>query len=57
MTQFGTNSTTVWHEFLIHSPSTTLIAPSQKDSLDNQKFTRCVDIVQGFLTPGSDAGK
>jgi hypothetical protein len=42
---------TVWHEFPIHSLSTALITPSQKDSLDNQKFTRCLAIVQGFLAP------
>jgi hypothetical protein len=53
-----TNYESVQHEFndcLTRVPDkfaiNPLIAPSQKDSLGNQKFTRCVAIVQGFLDP------
>jgi hypothetical protein len=49
MRPFGASSTTIWHKFPIHSPSTALIAPSQKNSLDNQNFTRFMSIVQGLL--------
>jgi hypothetical protein len=49
---------TVWHDFadrLTRVPNPFAInhpdRPCQKDSLDNQKFTQCVAIAQGFLAP------